>query len=165
MSDQLHQARAVRVQSSAIVVAAVITTCGAVTSALIQTGVTGKPNTGGSATFAANTSAAVSSPRESAPSATLATVQLAAANTPASLTRAATSFTQAEAVETQAQSQRQTVHTNWTVAKPELDATESTKPMVSPWYYVSHPNGQTTAVKTKKTFDWGGMAKIFPWLN
>ncbi len=37
MSDHL-QARAVRVQSSAIVVAAVITTCGAVTSALIQSG-------------------------------------------------------------------------------------------------------------------------------
>ena len=70
MSDQLHQAKAVRVQSSAIVVAAVITTCGAVASALIQTGLTGKSTSsaaGGSATFAANTSASVSSPVEPVP--------------------------------------------------------------------------------------------------
>ena len=166
MSDQLHQAKAVRVQSSAIVVAAVITTCGAVASALIQTGVTGKPNlstAGGSATFAANTSAAVSSPSESGPEMQVASAQLAAANMPASLTRAATPFTQAEAVEMQAQSP--IVRTKWTTAKPELDATLSTKPMVSPWYYFSHPEGQAAAAKTKKTFDWGGVTKVFPWLN
>jgi hypothetical protein len=61
MSDQLHQAKAVRVQSSAIVVAAVITTCGAVASALIQTGLTGKSTSSaasGSATFAASRRAA-----------------------------------------------------------------------------------------------------------
>jgi hypothetical protein len=169
MSDQLHQAKAVRVQSSAIVVAAVITTCGAVASALIQTGMTGKlnPATGsGSATFAANTSAVVSGPTESAPEVQVASAQLAAANMPASLTRAATSFTQAEAVETQAQSSLPTiVRTKWTTAKPELDATQSTRPMVSPWYYLSHPDGQATTTKAKKTFDWSGVTKVFPWLN
>src|SRR6185369_14218954 len=90
MSDQLHQAKAVRVQSSAIVVAAVITTCGAVASALIQTGLTGKSTSsaaGGSATFAANTSASVSSPVEPVPEVALPAAQLAAANMPASLTR------------------------------------------------------------------------------
>jgi len=169
MSDQLHQAKAVRVQSSAIVVAAVITTCGAVASALIQTGLTGKTNlstAGGSATFAANTSAVVSSPVESAPEPQLAGAQLAAANMPASLTRAATPFTQAEAVEMQAQAPRPTiVQTKWTTAKPELELTQSVTPRVSPWYYLSHPDGQATAAKTKKTFDWGGVTKMFPWLN
>jgi hypothetical protein len=169
MSDQLHQAKAVRVQSSAIVVAAVITTCGAVASALIQTGVTGKPSpltAGGSATFAANTSAAVSSPVESAPEVQVAGAQLAAANMPASLTPAATPLTQPEAVELQAHSPRPTiVRTKWTAAKPELESTESMTPRVSPWYYLSHPDGQTTAAKTRKTFDWGGVTKVFPWLN
>jgi hypothetical protein len=166
MSDQLHQAKAVRVQSSAIVVAAVITTCGAVASALIQTGVSGKPApsaAGGSATFAANTSAAVGSPRESAPQMQLAHAQIAAANMPASLTRA---LPQAEAVEMQAESPHQAiVRTKWTVAKPELEATGSAKPMVSPWYYFSHPDGQQAAAKAKKTFDWGGVTKMFSWLN
>jgi hypothetical protein len=170
MSDQLHQAKAVRVQSSAIVVAAVITTCGAVASALIQTGITGRPTSspvGGSATFAANTSASVSSPIESVPDVALATEQLAAANMPASLTRATAPFPQVEAVEIQAQAPRQTtVRTKWTAAKPELEATQGAKPMVSPWYYLSHPDGQTTAAKTaKKTFDWGGVTKMLPWLN
>lgn len=169
MSDQLHQAKAVRVQSSAIVVAAVITTCGAVASALIQTGVTGKlaPSTAsGSTTFAANTSATINSPVESVLEGTLATAPLAAANMPASLTRA-TSSVHAEAVEMQAQAPRQTtVPTKWTTAKPELEATQSARPMVSPWYYLSHPDGQATAVKTtKKTFDWGGVTKVLPWLN
>src|SRR5262249_18545543 len=140
MSDQLHQAKAVRVQSSAIVAAAVITTCGAVASALIQTGGSAKPSVGRFASFAANANAAVISPFDCAAVPTFGTVERAAANSPASLTRA-TDFTQAEAVETQAQSQRQTVHTNWTVAKPELEATQSPKPIVSPWYYLSHPNG------------------------
>jgi hypothetical protein len=171
MSDQLHQAKAVRVQSSAIVVAAVITTCGAVASALIQTGLTGKSTSsaaGGSATFAANTSASVSSPVEPVPEVALPAAQLAAANMPASLTRPTCSMqVQAEAVEMQAQAPRQaTIRTKWTTAKPELEATGGAKPMVSPWYYLSHPDGQTTAVKTtKKTFDWGGVTKILPWLN
>ena len=42
MSDQVHP-NAVRLQSSAIVVAALITTLGAVTAACIQTGIFGKP--------------------------------------------------------------------------------------------------------------------------
>src|SRR4029079_4350202 len=86
MSDQLHQTKAVRVQSSAIVVAAVITTCGAVASALIQTGQTGKATSsaaGGSATFAATPGASVNSPVEPVPEVALPAAQLAAANMPA----------------------------------------------------------------------------------
>src|SRR5204863_253101 len=114
---------------------------------------------GGSVSFAANTSAAVGHPVDPVPGVTFAGVQLAAANTPASLTRAATPFQQVEMVEMQAQSPRATTgRTKWTAAKPELEATENDKPRVSPWYYLSHPDGQTTAVKTtKKTFDWGGV--------
>jgi hypothetical protein len=42
---------------------------------------------------------------------------------------------------------------------------QSAKPMASPWYYLLHPDGRTTAVKAKNTFDWSGAAKIFSWLN
>jgi len=170
MSDQLHQAKAMRVQSSAIVMAAMITTFGAVTSALIQTGVTGKPNpTGGGPgqSFAANTSAALSAPIDSATEVEFASAQMAAANTPASLTRAASVDADPPVVKLQPQARVVSEPTKWAVAKPELAVADpNAKPIVSPWYYLAHPDRQTSEAKaTKKSFDWGGVGKLIPWLN
>src|SRR5262249_6390695 len=88
VSDQIHQAKAVRVQSSAIVFAAVITTCGAVTSAIIQSRwpVTSIPLTG---TPPTSNYAAANSEGESVMQPLPAISLAAAANTPASLSGSA----------------------------------------------------------------------------
>jgi len=175
MSDQLHQARAVRVQSSAIVMAAVITTCGAVTSALIQTGVTVRPapaaaNGPGSIAAGASSGGAV----ELAPETTPDRAQ-AAANLPAVLTTAAVAFHAPVELPGSSPSGRK----EWTVAKPAIAEQATTpfsgralpldqgaaKPVVSPWYYFSHPDGQAAPKSTKKSVEWSGLAKMIPWLN
>ena len=175
MSDQLHQARAVRVQSSAIVMAAVITTCGAVTSALIQTGVTVKPvpaaaNGPGSIAAGAWSGGAVELAPETTPDRAPA-----AANLPAVLTTAAVAFhAPVELPASGGPSGRK----EWTVAKPAIAEQATTpfsgralpldqgaaKPVVSPWYYFSHPDGQAASKSTKKS-EWSGLAKMIPWLN
>src|SRR5262249_33865290 len=142
----------------------VITTCGAVTSAIIQSRwpVTSIPLTG---TPPTSNYAAANSEGESVMQPLPAISLAAAANTPASLSGSAHYEPHAPAAELKLEppaSERQT----WTVSKPALAAAQSSSaPMVSPWYYLAHPDNQPAAAKTtKKSGNWG-VAKMLQWFD
>lgn len=168
MSDHL-QTKAVRVQSSAIVLAAVITTGGAVTSAFIQTGLLGKlspmavavsqPPTEKAPAFVAEaidlpsepTFAVLSSPTLSKPKMISTGAAKVSFHAPVA---------DAPPVSVPASAQA------WTVSKPELLPAETTaKPLVSPWYYLQQPTAgdvHAAAAKTaKKSLDWGTITRFF----
>jgi hypothetical protein len=172
MSDH-QQTKAVRVQSSAIVLAAVITTGGAVTSAFIQTGLLGKLSP---------TGVAVSQmPAEKAPAFVAEGIDLPSAlsfavspavSSPASLpqpkmisTGAAKVSFHAPVAESQPAPASVSAQT-WTVSKPELLPVEATaKPVVSPWYYLQQSTAgdvHAASVKmAKKPLDWGTITRFF----
>jgi hypothetical protein len=188
MSEQLQPVKAARGQASAVVFAAVITTVGAVVSAVIQTSTTSQP------TLSPLTPLEMPEPRNNAaraepqigaygdrnqvairpsPRETNVGSLHVASNLPAKLTAAqSTAFhAPATAVETSLQTER----LNWNVAKPNLPAANlpaanpqtanAAKPMLSPWYSLSHPETTATTSRPSKKFDWGSITKLFQWHN
>ncbi len=165
------QTKAVRVQSSAIVLAAIITTCGAVTSALIQTSFPGKPS---SPTVAAAQSSlptktpayiaeAMDVPQELA----LAISQPAPPRPQTFATPAATVSFHAPVADSKPTAATDNNSQAWNVEKPELSPAQSAaRPLVSPWYYLQQPartEARGDAAKTaKKGFDWSTIPR---WLQ
>jgi hypothetical protein len=83
-----------------------------------------------------------------------------ASNIPAKLTSAQSIAFHAPAarIENTPEKERLT----WNVSKPTLQSNSVAKPIVSPWYVLSHSDN---APKTAKKFDWGSVTKLFQWHN
>ena len=176
MSDEMHPVRAVRLQSSAVVLAAIITTGGAILSACIQT--TSKPL----ASIAPYTPAEpIDIPLPSnAELDKLVNRNLVSFNGPGR--RSAEAIPQVAANEPARLSEINSVTfhaptgvdkphsiepTQWNVAKPTVTSASVSTPMVSPWYTLSHPETASISQpqRTTKKFDWNSVTKFFSWHN
>jgi hypothetical protein len=177
MSDEMHPVRAIRLQSSAVVLAAIITTGGAILSACIQT--TSKPL----ASIAPHTPSEPidfslpSNPElDSLVSRNLVSLNTAArhstdtipqvaANQPARLSEInSVAF---HAPTAPADKPHSIEPIQWNVAKPAISTASVSAPMVSPWYSLSHSDtsAATQPQHTAKKFDWNSVTKFFSWHN
>lgn len=156
MTDQ-HQSRAMRVQSSAIVLAAAITTTGAVTSALIQAvGIDKSPP------------AEVASLQPHA-AAARPTFTASIQRPDGSLPKSRSTIAQAAQVSFHgpigASASNTPASQPWYVAKPELSPGDAQTTLVSPWYYLSHSSSSdqslAAAKPEKKSLDWGALTHLF----
>jgi hypothetical protein len=180
MSDEMHPVRAVRLQSSAVVLAAMITTGGAILSACIQTATTSKPL----ASIAPQTLAEpIDFQLPSSPELdTLARRNLVSVNSPSR--RSTDAIPQVAANEPARLSEINSVafraptapaavaHSiepiQWNVAKPAITMAGTTStPVVSPWYSLSHSDASSAPQlqHTTKKFDWNSVTKFFSWHN
>jgi hypothetical protein len=183
MSERMHATKAVRAQSSAVVLAAVITSVGALVSTLIQT------NTKALSSFdAANSGEPLGAlypalaelpPRTTQelvgfnqPTQFKATkAKQVALNEPARLRDGLDLPYGAPAIAEPPISQR----LSWNVAKPAVAASAAptvaastpvsvSSPIVSPWYYLQQSQ-TAAATRSNKKFEWNSLAKLFRWPN
>lgn len=179
MSDEMHPVRAVRLQSSAVVLAAIITTGGAILSACIQTTSSSKPL----ASIAPNTPAEpIDIPLPSSPeldrlvNRNLVSVNTStrrssdaipqvAANEPARLSDVNSVAFHAPAAPVDKRHSIEPIQ--WNVAKPAINNASVSAPVVSPWYSLSHTDQAATPQPqhTAKKFDWNSVTKLFSWHN
>jgi hypothetical protein len=179
MSDEMHPVRAVRLQSSAVVLAAIITTGGAILSACIQTASISKPL---ASIIPQTPSEPIDIPLPSNPeldalvrrnlvslntAARYSTdaIPQVAANEPARLSDVnSVAF---HAPTAPADKPHSIEPIQWNVAKPAITSASVSTPMVSPWYSLSHSDTSAapqTQHATKK-FDWNSVTKFFSWHN